>query len=311
MVESIKEFFWFFKVFILFGILTRNYAARYRPIYSFIVGQSHIFPQLSEEIRNQTEYSNKIYFNYYNNTGELIYHTTIRKLENFASTECDPKGKFAIVVPGWQESCDEPWVQELISKLNHYRGGCIMCMNFSTYANDRYVRLVRSFDAIAHVLHIHLLELERIGFDMTEGYLFGFSFGGRLVCEAARRLGIRVIKDIDVCDMAGPPFDIRGPTDFTLSAQNVQCIHTNSGDKGTRHFTCHQNWRLGNCGFSQDAALPAPLGSHGLCPYMYVNAFENDFYAVEKPAACQSNHPARNWPTNFKMGYLEDRKRFG
>ncbi len=51
--------------------------------------------------------------------------------------------------------------------------------------------------------------------------------------------------------MAGPPFDIRGPIDFKLSAQNVQCIHTNSGDKGTRHFTCHQNWRLGNCGVTQ------------------------------------------------------------
>lgn len=50
--------------------------------------------------------------------------------------------------------------------------------------------------------------------------------------------------------MAGPPFDIR-PNDFKLSAQNVQCIHTNSRDKGTRHFNCHQNWRLGNCGYSQ------------------------------------------------------------
>lgn len=82
-------------------------------------------------------------------------------------------------------------------ELIEYRGGCIICMNFSVFANERYVRLVRSFDSIAHVLHIHLLELERIGFDMEEGYMFGFSFGGRLVCEAARRLGIRVIKEID------------------------------------------------------------------------------------------------------------------
>lgn len=70
-------------------------------------------------------------------------------------------------------------------------------MDFSFFANERYVRLVRSFDSITHVLHIHLLELARIGFDMKEGYLFGFSFGGRLVCEAARRLGIRIIKEID------------------------------------------------------------------------------------------------------------------
>lgn len=65
MVESVKEFL-YFKIFLIFCLLTRNYAARYRPLYSFIVGQSHIFPQLSEEIRNQTEYSNNIFFNYYN-----------------------------------------------------------------------------------------------------------------------------------------------------------------------------------------------------------------------------------------------------
>lgn len=70
-------------------------------------------------------------------------------------------------------------------------------MNLSYFANDRYVRLVRFFDLIAHVLHIQLLELRRMGFNMKAGYLFGFSFGGRLVCEAARRLGKRVIKDID------------------------------------------------------------------------------------------------------------------
>lgn len=70
-------------------------------------------------------------------------------------------------------------------------------MDFSIFANDRYVRLVRHFDSIAHVLHIHLLELERIGFNLKEGYMFGFSYGGRLVCEAARRLGVRKIKDID------------------------------------------------------------------------------------------------------------------
>lgn len=67
MVETVKEFFNFkISILILFCVSTRSYAARYRPIYNFIVGQPQIFPQLSEEIRNQTEYSNNIYFNYYN-----------------------------------------------------------------------------------------------------------------------------------------------------------------------------------------------------------------------------------------------------
>lgn len=65
MVETMKEFF-NFKILILFCLFARNYAVRNRPIYNFILGQPQIFPQLSEELRNQTEYSNNIYFNYYN-----------------------------------------------------------------------------------------------------------------------------------------------------------------------------------------------------------------------------------------------------
>ena len=70
-------------------------------------------------------------------------------------------------------------------------------MNLKHFAYDRYVRLVLSFDSIAHVLYNHLLELEEIGFNLREGYMFGFSYGGRLVCEAAKRLGTRIIKEID------------------------------------------------------------------------------------------------------------------
>lgn len=67
MVESVKEFTHIKVLMILFCILTRNnYATRYRPIYSFVVGKSYTFPQLNVGFRNQTEYSNKIYFNYYN-----------------------------------------------------------------------------------------------------------------------------------------------------------------------------------------------------------------------------------------------------
>lgn len=108
--------------------------------------------------------------------------------------------------------------------------------------------------------------------------------------------------------MAGPGFDYRPQADHKLAAKNVQCIHT-SRDKGTRHYNCHQNWRIGNCGYSQDAASDPPFGSHGLCPYIYISSFENEFFAVPKPVECQSKMPAILWPENFKMGYLETRKR--
>lgn len=107
---------------------------------------------------------------------------------------------------------------------------------------------------------------------------------------------------------AGPGFDHRSnQPNHRDAAQNVQCIHT-SRDKGTRFYNCHQDWRLGNCGLTQVASNSPPLGSHGLCPYMYVNSFDHGFYAIEKQHDCISKRLANYWPLNFKMGYIEDRK---
>lgn len=108
--------------------------------------------------------------------------------------------------------------------------------------------------------------------------------------------------------MAGPGFDHNTiQPDHKSAAQNVQCLHT-SRDKGTRFYNCHQDWRLGNCGYAQIAASDPPFGSHGLCPYMYVSSFENNFYAIDKPAACASKQFAAFWPQKYKMGYMETRK---
>lgn len=112
-----------------------------------------------------------------------------------------------------------------------------------------------------------------------------------------------------MCDIAGPGFDYRPQQpEHALAAKNVQCIHT-SFDKGTRHSSCDQNWKMGNCGMTQPAASSPPKGSHGLCPYFYNSAFEHNFYAIPKPRECQSRRIAQAWPPNFKMGYMERRKR--
>lgn len=104
-------------------------------------------------------------------------------------------------------------------------------------------------------------------------------------------------------------FDFRKAfVDHRKSAKNVQCIFT-SRDKGSRHTTsCHQNWKMGNCGWSQVAAQDPPMGSHGLCPYFYLSAFTNDFVAVRKPNECGARRPAALIPPGFKMGYMEPRK---
>ena len=109
--------------------------------------------------------------------------------------------------------------------------------------------------------------------------------------------------------MAGPGFDFRNSrSDYRDAAENVQCIHT-SRDKGTRFYSnCHQNWRLGNCGFSQPGAEDPPYGSHGLCVYYYLLAFDRGFYAHKKPNMCTARNPVAKWPIHFKMGYTETRK---
>lgn len=74
--------------------------------------------------------------------------------------------------------------------------------------------------------------------------MFGFSFGARLVVDAAidvSKNGKKVDR-IYACDPAGPGFFHyrRDPKD---AASFVQCINT-SKDKGTTSYNCHQNWRF-------------------------------------------------------------------
>lgn len=70
-------------------------------------------------------------------------------------------------------------------------------MDYSRYAAESYVRLVRVFDPMAQVLTLQLHLLDYMGFDMNNGYLFGFSYGGQLATEAGRRFGSKRLKEID------------------------------------------------------------------------------------------------------------------
>lgn len=81
--------------------------------------------------------------------------------------------------------------------MGTHRGGCIICMDYGRYASESYVRLVRLFDPIAQILTLQLYLLDYMGFNMSNGYLFGFSYGGQLATEAGRRIGYRRLKEID------------------------------------------------------------------------------------------------------------------
>jgi hypothetical protein len=121
--------------------------------------------------------------------------------------------------------------------------------------------------------------------------------------------------------MAGPGFDLTYKRDPKEAGFNVQCIHT-SIYAGTATRNCHQNWLMGYCGKIQPGGQELeeiycaitgecdydPTISHSLCPYFYISAFENDFFAYNR-YHCLSTRYATNLPENFKMGYMETRKK--
>lgn len=94
-----------------------------------------------------------------------------------------------------------------------------------------------------------------------------------------------------------------------MAAKNVQCIHT-SASYGTYNYNCHQNWRMGYCGWSQVGQLPYPNGAHGLCNKYYNSAFTNNFkennYYKCTPTKVQQQ---MQLPANFSMGYMEQRRK--
>lgn len=135
---------------------------------------------------------------------------------------------------------------------------------------------------ISKVLLNKLYELREKSILSSNAYLFGFSYGSRLITRAAFDFGPRQIgmihrkydfflnscksfffflffftknNFITVCDPAGPGFDIHheNPKPY-LAAQHSQCIHTDSKGHGTKERTCHQDWILGDCGIQQAAA---------------------------------------------------------
>lgn len=197
--------------------------------------------------------------------------------------------------------------------LNEFRGGCIVCMDYSYYSKvATEIALRQQFDQIAKVLTLKLHQFKTQAFVPAQIYLFGSGFGGQLVIEAGRDFGTRLIGQIDgkfwqllledpgiihkilfffiyiVCDQTGPGFDLNpsySQKDPKAAAVNVQCIHTN-GFFGTITRNCDEDWLMGQCGYIQSASGPLTAQARKLCPKFYNSAFKNRFTAVQKPRAC-------------------------
>ena len=60
-----------------------------------------------------------------------------------------------------------------------------MCMDYSSVPQHTVPDLYKNFDALAQFLAFKIIQLAGEGFDIEQSVLVGFSFGGRLVPEAA------------------------------------------------------------------------------------------------------------------------------
>lgn len=134
-------------------------------------------------------------------------------------TGCDPYDRYALIVHGFNES----WAQDLrkselkfdrvrskienrnfilskISKKNidlfTYRGGCVICMDYSAYSAD-YVFLVANLKAIAEILTAKFTALRENNFSSCTAFVFGFSLGARIVPLAANNFGLEQFEKID------------------------------------------------------------------------------------------------------------------
>ncbi|ALC42622.1 CG13562 [Drosophila busckii] len=69
--------------------------------------------------------------------------TSVPLLENaLRGSDCNPTDKFAIILHGWIQSCSDDWALALIERLSFYRGGCVICIDYSIIASSSYMRFV-------------------------------------------------------------------------------------------------------------------------------------------------------------------------
>jgi len=239
---------------------------------------------------------------------------------SLSSYGCNISGKFAMFAHGWNDL--SLWVDIFVQNLFKYRGGCIIRIDYSASANsDDYFLTLKQFDPISAVITKRLIDMENDGISADNMYLYGFSFGARLVIDACINFGPRKIKSIDVCEPANIGFDKKYTKDPKDAAQNVQCMFTSSYAGSSIRDQCHQNWLMGNCGQSVPGTKDLPyifcslnskckdeyLGSHTMCNNLFNSAFENDFHASDIKK-CTGTTDLKGVPSNFKMGYNELRK---
>ena len=137
----------------------------------------------------------------YDNNIRFSIYTEGKSLPSFfnetTTQHCDKGAKFSIITHGWMGST-APWIEDLISNLTVFRGGCTIFMNYSYYSDTiNYAAVVVHFQPISNLLLRKLNQLKSEGVTGDQIFMFGFSFGGRLVIDAALNFGTSLIDKID------------------------------------------------------------------------------------------------------------------
>lgn len=73
----------------------------------------------------------------------------------------------------------------------------MICMNYAVVGATKYFGLVRNVDVLGEILMEKLIDLEQQGFDPSNGYMYGFSLGARIVILAGILYGPKRIDQID------------------------------------------------------------------------------------------------------------------
>lgn len=83
-----------------------------------------------------------------------------------------------------------PVIWNVEADLLEHRDGCVICMDYSDY-NKNYVYLIAYFGPIANILKDELIRLRDKGIRLSNTYMFGFSYGARLIVRAGSEIGYK------------------------------------------------------------------------------------------------------------------------
>lgn len=193
--------------------------------------------------------------------------------------------------------------------LKTYRTGCVVLVDYWKYTNvelAKYPEVALHFDGIIKAVANEVVTFNKRGFTAANTFFFGFSIGAQVALAVGREVSGNIggkVARVDACDPTSLGIPVAWTKDSTLSAVNVQCIHTNSLFFGTTKRDCHQDWDMGNCGLHQ--TINVNITSHLQCPIFYNSAFKNDFPAMAKPAACATPTKLGVYDAGYKMGYAQ------